>query len=410
MGIETKNKENTNELYYKNLLNFYLNVKSRPKTDWRFIFGQHPYLGYSSDTIPKLAIFDFDGIFEKQDKDELYKLVLSKMVKTNRKLQNRVNDLVKWIKILQTPEGYKPAKDKIVEIFKSCNLTRSEYDESNDEAAKEFIKNSLVNGAKTCIKRLKYKMGYLPAIISAGFRPAEIKVCEYLGISNTNVTATQFLFDGDEFYGIDFVLGSRRMDAKSNLLKRKLGSRYGCYFIFDNDPVLNASILKSGLNPSVIIGDYPREQLMQLDFDVFTCCPEARDNLLNIIPSMNRFEYGWTVANILPKKIINKFFSLSTKQRKLFNQLEALDVAKSEFSSLRDRLVSLSLQILNIKEKFHLITEESEIRDDLWRLLVIKKDAKKKINDIFEFFETNVPETESLEELLYDVQKEYKHN
>ena len=44
------------------------------------------------------------------------------------------------------------------------------------------------------------------------------------------------------------------------------------------------------------------------------------------------------------------------------------------------------------------------------KVILIKKDAKKKINDIFEFFETNVPETESLEESLYEVQKEYKNN
>lgn len=409
MSIKVRNKENQKDFFNKNLLNFYLNVKSTPKTDWRFILGQYSFLGYSPDTVPKLAVFDFDGILEKQEADELYKLVLSKMIKINGRIQKRANDLVKWIGVLQTPEGYKIAKDKIVGIFKECKLTKSEYDEANEEAAKEFIKESLVNGAKNCIERLKHEMGYLPTIISAGFKQAEIKVCEYLGILKENVTATQFLFDDDKFYEIDFVLGSRRTEAKNDILKRRLGRKYGCYFIFDNDPILNASTLKSGLNPAIIIGDYLREELVQLNFDVFTCCPEARDNLLNIIPSMDRFEYGWIIANILPKKIIDKSFNLSAKQRELFNQLEFLDVAKSEFSSLRDKFVSLSLQILDIKEKFHLITEKTEIRNELLELITVKKNVKKKIENIFEFFEDNVPETEVLEGSLYEeIQTEYK--
>jgi phosphoserine phosphatase len=402
-------REGVDNSYYKNLLNFYLNVKINPKVDWSFLLGQYPYLGYlGGETVAlKIAAFDVDGVLEKEGSDEFSNIALYKLAKENTKILKRMPEIAKYVKILQTMDGIDIGKRELSRIFRDCNLRESEYQNACEEAVKEFVKHSLISGAKTCIKRLRKKMGYESALLSAAPHEYLELLAEYLGIPKENVVGTRFPFYNGMLRGdIDFLVGKRRLEGKNILLERKVSTKHGCYFIFDNDPNLNAPTLKSGLNPSILVGDFPREELLKLDFDVFSCCPEARENLTNIINPINRFEYGWVVANAIPKEAISKAFRLSYNQRRLFDQLEIMDVAREEYSSLRDQFVSVSLQILNLKDEFKLIAEDSEIRDDLWRLIIAKGNAKDQIKSIFEFFKTNVPETEALESQLYEIRSE----
>lgn len=395
------------------LLNFYLNVKANPKTDWRFILGGYSYLGSAAGCTPKLATPDIDGVLEKEGAYEFSKLFLIKLGKENQRIGRRMPEIAKYVKILQTPDGMVIGEKKLSRIFRECDLMEYEYEAACAETAKEFVRYNLIPGAIEYFRKSRRDMGYENALLGGPpDRGLEFLVellnkyigDERIGIPKENIAGTHFPFKDGRLAGdVEFLVGRRRVEKKNRLFEGKISTKYGCYFIFDNDPVLNAATLKSGLNPSVIIGEFSREKLRQLGLDVFTCCPEARDNLLNVIPPMNRFDYGWIVANIVPGDVRRKSFGFSIEQRKTFNRLEALDDAEAEFSYIKDRFASLSLQILDIKGKYKLLTEESEIRDEVWKLLTTKEDSKRKIKRIFEFFESNIPETEALEGVLYAV-------
>lgn len=385
------------------LLNFYSNADFSAQTDFFLNLGENPFLGYDPSKVryKKAGISDVDGVFNAKDANPLYKNFLLEMCKENSKVKQELPKIIKYLKVLQTPGKEKEGELLISKEFRECNIKEDQVNNACREAAKNFIRYSLISGARDFIRKIDEELGYTPGLLSASPKLSLDILAEYLGIPSSNVYATRFRFKNGKFYTIDFMLGMRRLNAKNNFLKNRVDTKYGCYFIVDDDPLLNLCTLKSGLNPTIIVGDFPKK----LPFDVSILCMEARDNLLNLVKPILRYEYAWIVYHLMDDKTIYKSFTLASEQKKLFNELMK-SYSEPELKDLRNQLkikfAKKSIQILNIKSKFGLITRENYIRDQIATVLLEMDESREKevAEEVFKYFKNYIPETGADEKLI----------
>ena len=389
------------------MLDFYLNTPFLPNTDYSIRLGKHSYLGLIEGSYMKGLVSDFDGVYNRPGSLELYKLVTEKLAEKNKIIGKRMTHIEGLFKKLRSPSKVPYVEEEIGKTFTSCGLKRGEYKEANEEAAEEFLKHSLTRGAKEYISRTKSEMGYLSAVVSGCYKTALTIVCESIGIPERHVYGTDIGFYGDAV-SAHLMLGNRKVKARDTFLTAKngflegtIGTRYGCYFVIDDDPILDAPLLKTGLNPSIIVGDFKRAEL---PFDVTTTCVESRENMLNLIPPMYRFEYGFVATFLSDLPAQHQINNLSCDLGDYIKD-------RSDFEHVKDDFIKKTLKILDIKEGQRLIYDASYIRNTVGRLLVEddKETTYKIANGIFDYFKSYIPEISVERNFLGDLVEEYKN-
>ncbi len=342
--------------FLKEVLNCYLNAKILPKTDFYFLIGKYPYLGKpTQDFCPKLAISDFDGVFNRKDSPDLYMEIFKNMAKENPKIRKNFEKILKIDKKIRTPEDVEIAEKEFSKIFKKCKLKKEEFENACEEVAKEFLKFSLVRGAKSCVYRLQKELGYVFSIISGSPRKALEKIGKEIGISTEYIYGTEYFFDKKgNFLKLKLVLGSRKNEKKEQLLQKNIQNKYGCCFIFEDEPILNAPYMKAGINPSIIIG-----KPQPLPFDIFAFCPQARENLEELVKEVYKFEYGWVSIHSLEEWELKRIIELSNKIKKI-----DLSVPKN-----KREFCKILIEIVELKEKYKLISSPSLFKNLIFDLI-----------------------------------------
>lgn len=369
--------------FYKKILNSYLNVKIIPRTDFSFLIENYPYLGIPKREkfCMKAGMLDCDGVLNRKDAQELYKDVFDELAKRNSLIRRDFDKLLKIDEKIQKPEDVSIAKEKFSSFFRTHKLKKEEFDSACEEVAENFVKYSLIKGARRCVYRLEKELGYLLAVISGCPRKALERVTESMGIKSENIYATEYFFNKEgEFESLNLILGFEKPKEKDSFLKKNVQTRYGCCFVFEDDPILSAPYMKTGINPSILIGKY----LKSLPFDVVTCCPEARDNLEELIKEVYKFEYGWVSIHSLENEELKNIIELS----KRFRSLDPSDLKNKE------KFCKILIEILEIKEKYRLISSPSWLKKLITNLIITKdqEESKKLMGKIWKFSLSNFPE------------------
>ncbi|MFH1623254.1 MAG: HAD family hydrolase [Candidatus Aenigmatarchaeota archaeon] len=372
------------------MLDFFLNSKSIPATDYSAMLGGYPYMGYAKGGLLKGLVSDFDGVFERPDAKPLYIDTTVELGRENRTLGERIGDVWSILKHLITPADVPAVEAAIGKLYTYCGLTYGQYMEANRKAAEKFIRDSLVKGAKAYISKLGDEMGYVPAIVSGGYKPALGIVCNHLGIQAENVYATELGFHGHTVTA-KLMVGERKPEAKDTFLKHKnsmlkmgIGAEYGCHFIIDDNPSeLEAPFIKSGLNPSLITGNFERKEL---PFDVSAPCPEAREDMTRLIPPMYRYEYGWVAVNTTDAK---------TEHDMICSTLDVKEaLARGPPYDSKTGIVSRANEVISTKEARGLVHDADGIRNMLARFLIFEgSESEQLARNIMEYFDNYIPET-----------------
>lgn len=365
--------------FLKEALNRYLNAKVLPQTDFYFLIGNHPYLGRPKQGfLPKIAISDFDGVFNKKDSKDLYLQVFENLARENQRIRKSFGKILKIDEKIKTPEDVERAEKEFIKIFRKCKLKREEFKNSCEEAAKDFLKFSLVKGAKSCVYRLKEELGYVFSIISGSPKAALEKIGREIGVEEEYVYGSQYFFDErGNFLKLKLVLGTRKKEKKDIVLQKNVQTKYGCCFVFEDEPVLNAPYLKAGINPLIIV-----KNPQPLPFDVLSFCPEARENLEELVKEVYKFEYGWVTVHSLEEEEIKRILELSKKLKMYFDQKQ-----KREFCKILT-------EIIGIKEKHRLISSPSLLKGLILDLAREEKEeeCKRLMEKIWESSASRIPE------------------
>jgi hypothetical protein len=375
--------------FRQRVLNLYLNADFIPFSYNLFISGQHSYLGYlyNSGLYPKAAIFDFDGVFEFPDTLPLYKLFILKLFEENRKLELRARDIESCIQIMQKTGDIPTGEQKLARIYIESGLTGGQCENAKLETIKEF---RFVRNAKKFISRIKYELGYVPGIISGSPQMVLEPMGEIMGMDKSNVYGSEFRFDekDEKLVGISLRLNFRKLDAQNVFLQKFVNNMYGCRFFFTDDYAADAPLMKLGLNPAILIGKFKEENV---SFDMVACCPEARENMLNLIPRMYRFEFGYVVVNSRTKEEEQKISDLALEVREIAR--EAFTLKSTDFFVGKGSFVKKAIDLYTASEKF--IAKRHYIKERILRLMIIRNEdeSKELMSNIAKFFRKYVAES-----------------
>lgn len=363
--------------FYKKVLNSYLNASSVPRIDFSFLIEGYPYLEVPKreNFCKKAAILDCDGVLNRRDAQELYKDFFYLLFKEDFEKVLKIDERIK------RPEDVPRGEKELSIFFKSHKLKKEEIDLACEEATRNFIKFSLVKGAKRFVYRLQNELGYEVALISGCYKKAVEKVAEEIGIKRENVYATEYFYDETgEFKSMRLVIGSRKLEGKNLFLKKNIQTSYGCCFVFEDEYELNAPYMKAGINPSIIVG----KRVKELPFDVYAFCPEARDNLEELIKKVYAFEYGWVSIHLLGREGIEDLLGLCKKIR-------SLDLSNTK---AKEEFCRNLLKIVNLKERYRLISGSSWLKELILDLIMTKDEIENKElkRKIWNFSCSNIPE------------------
>jgi phosphoserine phosphatase len=409
MFTDSRTPEGIDYEYRKRMLDFYLNADFVPRTDYSFKLGKlwkYPYLGMVEGSHMKGIALDFDGIVNRPDATELYKEVVERLAEKNGIFRKRLGDMDACFRRLKLPESVPEVETEIGRILTSSGLTRAQYLEANEEAANDFLKDSLTYGVKEYVRKTKEEMGYITAVISGGFHDSLKIVCREIGIPAENVYGTEILFHRQNIEA-RLMLGDNRvrtrdvfLDAKNIILKENAGVQYGCYFSVDDNPTLSRPSLKTGLNPSIIAGDFQREEL---PFDVTTTCKGARENMLKLIEPMYKFEYGWVSTHVTDVETQHRTNALCCDLMEYMADTVRFESVKAEF-------VKKAFRVLEIKEKHHLTYDAPTFRRMLGMLLVESEPFRIAglANEVFGYLRHYVPEMNAERDMLEDIVQDYR--
>ncbi|MEM5882866.1 MAG: HAD family hydrolase [Candidatus Aenigmatarchaeota archaeon] len=327
--------------FQKYILNLYLNANFTPLSENIFIIENHPYMGYKTglQAYPKACIFDFDGVFEFPGSSPLYKLFIEKLMDENRKLESRKDEIDESIKLIlagDLPSGEK----KMAKIYRESEVKKEECEIAAIEAVKEF---KFAKNARKLIQEIK-KMGYCIAIISGSMQIALEGVGEILGIDKENIFGSVLEYDENgKVKDILLRLNFRKLEAQDFYLKKFINNSYGCRFFFTDDYVSDAPTAKFGLNPAIILNKARREELQ---FDVAACCPEAREDMLKLIPLIYKFEQGYVNIHLRSEEEEKKIIDLAREIKILSS-----DISKDKIVFLKKSFLSKSIELYKLLEK-----------------------------------------------------------
>jgi len=374
------------ETFLKKFFDLHLNTKFIPLSYHLFIAGYHPYLGYfpSHEIFPKAAIFDFDGVFEFPESMPLYLLFPNKLAEENQKVRRKLPELEKSFEEMDKTGNVILVEEKTSKIYKECDISPSNIKAATDGVVKEF---KFAKRSREFISRIKTEMGYLPGIISGAPQLSLESLGEMLGIDRENIYGTEFHFDEKgKFKKISLRLRFRKLDAKTTFLQKFVNNPHGCYFVFSDDPKLDEPLAKAGLNPSIFIGKFEKKEL---PFDVCTTCPEARENMLNLIPKMYQFEMAYVASFYRGRKEEEKILSLRDEILDLYERsLEKI----IEFNRVKDNFAKKSIEFLNFYKPP--IAKAPQMTRLIFKLSAINniKESKKHMTGLLTYFKKYVPE------------------
>jgi len=383
--------------FRQRVLNLYLNADFVPFSYNLFISGQHSYLGwlYNAGLYPKAAVFDFDGVFEFPGTLPSYRLFIENLFKENKKLEFRAKDVDSCIKIIDKTGDIPSGEQKLSQVYIESDLTRTQCENAKLETIKEFRP---ARNARKFISKIIQELGYLPAIISGSPQMVLEPLGEMIGIDKSNIYASIFRFDGERFVGMFLRLNARKVDAQDIFLQKFVNSMYGCRFFFSDDYVSDAPVAKLGLNPSIFVGKFGRNEI---PFDVAVCCPDVGENMLNLIPKMYGFEFGHVVLNSRTKEEEKKISELASDVQEMVR--EAFVLKNSDFYVQKKSFIKKAVDLYMADEKF--IDKKHYIKEKILRLMVSKNDeeGKELMVDIAQFFRKYVAESHAEKRWLEDL-------
>lgn len=372
----------------KRVRNLHLNADFIPFSYSLFISGKHSYLGYIPNLglYPRAAVFDFDGVFEYPETIPGYKLFIIKACEENRKLELRINDIDSSIDEMVMTGNIIVGEARLSQIYRESELTEEQCKNAVIETVKEF---KFAKNSGKLISRIKYNFGCLPAIISGSPQMVLEPLGRIIGFDPENIYGTPFVFDKfGRFVGMFLRLRVRKVDAQDIFLQKFVNNMYGCRYFFSDDFVSDAPIAKFGLNPSIFAS---KTDGKQLPFDVAVCCPEARDNMLNLILRMNRFDFGYVVSESRTLEEENKISNLALDVQDMAKEISSLKGI--DFRSRKKSFIKSSVELFKMGERF--IDKKHYIKERILRLSFSydENESKELAADIATFFRDYVAES-----------------
>lgn len=371
-------------------LNYNLNSDFTVLSDFIFTFEGQNYLGHPPGRMTafeKEFYTDFDGVWEKSGSKPAYMLVPEKLALVNKKFEKRYEELMKVYQEVPTSLDLTVQEKRIAKIYDECGITFNDFDYACYLVSKDF---TFVKNALPFVSSLR-KAGYRLSVFS-GCPTRALKYIWKKMDDSISIMGTDVYFDDQGRFNnrVELLLGSKKGLSIHKHLENNI--RRGCYVIVlsdDPSPKFDACMVKAVMKTSIAVPIWVGE-FGELPFDISTKCPDGREDAMNFLKPIYKFERGF-VESLLKDEIT------MSELADVWNDIEKLmeKISEENYSDYKRVFVDLFDSFLKLESP--LFPESmTKIRVDLARLNYSEKASFDLVKKIYKKMKKYSPDPRKL--------------
>jgi phosphoserine phosphatase len=291
----------------------------------------------------KKFITDFDGVFEVEGTEPLYRLFFKHLHDDDINPAIDRNQIDSYIRSIFEGTPINEVFKQMTEYFKSdsIRLTRKQYYEACKRAVDEWIPNP---EAWKTIEKLR-EMGYSITIISGSVQEALETAAKKIDISKKRgdeIIGTEFKFDiFGRLEAIDHMLGEEKLKEKKRITRTEK-------HIAMTDDMVTDDLITYGAQLSVVVADKD-DRILETQEQIYIFDKSVRNRFSVLVDYVKKFEYS----------AVRSYRTSVSKERRIVSIIQKIKVteSKEEFLEMLE-LLATELEIFNpfsLAEKIQLI-------------------------------------------------------
>lgn len=328
--------------------------------DLPFQIGDKNFLSYmrqSTATSRKKFVTDFDGIYEAEGTEPLYKIFFRHLHDKDINPEIDPNEIYAYIKSIFQGKPIADVFTQIKNYLQSKNLKRWQYYKACERAAEEWQPNK---EAWETVQEIK-NGGYDITIISGSAKEALEMAAKKIGIKDYEIVGTIFEFD---IFGrlkeIKPMLGEEKLKSK----RRIVGERR---HIAITDDMQTDSFITFGAELSIIAAD-KENLMMENEKQLYVFDKAIQKSFSHLLNYVRKFEYSFIrsygISKFKERRIVELITKLKSMEKKE-DFLEILELLRFELG-IFDSLSSAEKIQMIINYKNEKDTEkEKNLKQDI---------------------------------------------
>ena len=278
------------------------------------------------DVRSRKYITDFDGVFEKEGTDPLYKLFFYALEEESKK-EIEAKQLLRLSERISVGESPTEIFRQMKIYLQSRRLTKEIYDNACKRAAKKW---QAVDDAWQTVNEIK-KLGYNVAIISGSPQEALERAAKKIGIVE-DVYGTRFEFEGGRLKEIQHMLGQAKLERKNRIVGENES-------ISVTDDMGNDYFITYAAQLAIVVAENDKK-ILQNEKQVYVFDQKIRRNFIRIKYYLRKFNYSVershkttkTIERRIVEYVLNLKTALQNENRKeILHQLLLLRYGLAEF-------------------------------------------------------------------------------
>jgi len=291
------------------------------------------YIGQANKAVSKKFITDFDGIFEAEGTEPLYKLFFKRLAELNSAID--LYKIDRYIQRIQKGESAKDVFKEIADYLKSpeVDLRKYQYDRACDLAARDWTPSREIFQTLNELKRRGYEIVIISGSPQEAIEKAVVKITPKpykIWKKEYNIYGTRFEFVA--------MLGEEKLNKKKAIIGEET-------HITATDDLKTDYFINYGAEISIIVAP----QMPISDNQLYIFDVGIRKRFSALLQHINKFEYSFVRSALTTKETEERIVQYTLRMKKALQEGEF-----KEFLRL--------LKLLNITMKeFNLFARKAEI-------------------------------------------------
>jgi phosphoserine phosphatase len=296
-----------NEDFSQKLMELYAQTPFDVFSSFSFQIGEKiflPHAGQEYNLQRKKLVTDFDGVFEAEGTEPLYKLFFRHLRDEDINPLIESDEIDSLIKSIFEGKPITDVFSQMRDYLKSKNLTEEQYSLACQRAAEEWQPNEK---AWETVKKIK-QMGYSFVMLSGSSQQALGIIKEKIGMESDEILGTQFVFEKGELKEIYPMLGEKKLEKKKMIIEDE-------EHIAVTDDMYTDYLITVGAGLSIIVGDKDRT-FLENEKQVYIYNKSIKRDFGYLADHIQKFEYAFVrsrfTTTTMEKRIIDFIKTLKT--------------------------------------------------------------------------------------------------
>ncbi len=324
-------------------------------------------LDLSENILPKIFASDFDHTLIAET---AFNLVLKYSAREEQKLEKFLKDILLVVKEkIYNKQDFGSAVEEIKSILRKVPYEEKVYHHACKSASEEIVEKYVIPGSEEFREGLEERLYEIKIFSGSPKEAVAYSSKEIFNLDESSVAATEFIFKDGILYDINHMLGIRKYEALQKIIESKIGKNPRLqiaiskkpkflYVAASDSPIDRFLGMNAGINPFILINE-KAENISETTIH----CPEARSNLKNVLPWIDRWEVclidslkeskeEWENLIFLSEKICQNYQKFLNGNEEILDDLTEDLISLAKRRSYRINISNIGLDDLISKLRF----------------------------------------------------------